>query len=89
MRAVGEPAEPDLRALQVGQDGQRLAADLRGGPQPVVDDLVVGVVAVQKFIRATFIPASSRAAMPSSDEVAGPMVQTIFARRVMAVPYRL
>ena len=24
--AVGEPAEPDLGALQVGQDGQRLAA---------------------------------------------------------------
>src|SRR6476619_5084184 len=37
-----------------------------------------------KFIRATFIPASRRAAMPSSEEVAGPMVQTIFARRVIA-----
>src|SRR6478752_2437305 len=36
-----------------------------------------------KFIRATFIPASSRASMRSSDAVAGPMVQTIFARRVM------
>src|SRR6478736_1445973 len=37
-----------------------------------------------KFIRATFIPASRRAAMPFSEEVAGPMVQTIFARRVIA-----
>ena len=46
VRPVAEPAEPDLRALQVGQDGQRLVRGLRGGPQPVVDHLVVGVVAV-------------------------------------------
>src|SRR5690242_10383026 len=34
-----------------------------------------------KFIRATFIPAFSRAVICSSEEVAGPRVQTILARR--------
>ena len=37
-----------FRALQVGHDGQRLAGRVGRVPQPVVDDLVVGVVAVRE-----------------------------------------
>src|SRR5664279_3336961 len=48
VRPVLEPAEPDLRPLQVGQDGQRLVRGPRGLPQPVVDRLMVGVVAVRE-----------------------------------------
>ena len=46
VRSVAEPAEPDLRALQVGEDGQRLVGGLGGGPEPLVDHFMVGVVAV-------------------------------------------
>ena len=36
----------------------------------------------RKSIRATFMPASRRTVMASSEDVAGPRLQTISARRV-------
>src|SRR4029079_362661 len=41
-----------------------------------------------KVARAPSMPASTSAATRSSDAVAGPNVQTIFARRLIARPYR-
>ena len=45
-RAVGERAEPDLRALQVGQDGDGPAGAVGGLPDPLVGGRVVLVGAV-------------------------------------------
>jgi hypothetical protein len=44
--AAGEPAEPDLRSLQVGQDAHGVAFGVRGLAHHVVDALVVVPVAV-------------------------------------------
>ena len=44
--AGSEPAEPDLRALQIGEDADRPAGDVGCGAHAVVGRLVVGVVAV-------------------------------------------
>ena len=43
---VGEPAESDLGALQVGEDADGVPGDVGGGADPLVVGLVVGVVAV-------------------------------------------
>ena len=43
---VGEPAQPDLGALQVGEDAHGAAGDVRGRPDPLVIGFVIGVVAV-------------------------------------------
>ena len=45
-RAVGERAEPDLGALQVGQDGDGVAGAVGGLPDQLVGGRVVGVRAV-------------------------------------------
>jgi len=41
-RAVGERAEPDLRALQVGEHADRAADLVRGPPDQLVHPLVLG-----------------------------------------------
>ena len=43
---VGEPAESDLGALQVGEDADGVSGHVGGGADPLVVGLVVGVVAV-------------------------------------------
>src|SRR5690606_8154046 len=45
-RAVGEAADADLGALEVREDADAASGGLGGGPDPVVDLLVDGVVAV-------------------------------------------
>ena len=45
-RAVGEPAEADLGALQVGEDADGASGHVGGGAYPLVVGLVIGVVAV-------------------------------------------
>ena len=45
-RAVGEPAEPDLGALQVGEDADGAPGHVGCGADPLVVGLVIGVVAV-------------------------------------------
>ena len=82
-RAVGEPAEPDLRALQVGEDADG-AADLVGGlPHQPVGALVVRVLAVAEVEPGDVHPGLDEGGDPLREPVAGPRVQTIFARRDM------
>ena len=83
-RAVGERPEPDLRALQVGEYGHRVAAAVRRPPDPWYAVAWLAWAPWLKFSRATSIPASTRAAIAPADLVAGPRVQTILARRDMA-----
>ena len=44
--AVGEPAEPDLGALQVGEDADGAPGHIGGRPDALVGGLVIGVFAV-------------------------------------------
>ena len=84
-RAVGERAEPDLGALQVGQDGDGVAGACPRPPAPAGRRWRGAACAPWlKFSRATSIPASTRAVICSRELVAGPRVQTILARRDMA-----
>ena len=46
-------------------------------------------VPCEKFKRATFMPAAIRAAILSSELLAGPMVQTILVRRKLASKFHL
>ena len=45
-RAILEPAEADLGALQVGQDADGVSGQVGGGAYALVTGLVIGVVAV-------------------------------------------
>ena len=62
--AVGEPADADLRALQVDEDGDGAAVALGGPADVVVPHLVLGVVAVAE-VQPGDVHARPRPARPS------------------------
>ena len=81
MGPVGEPPEPDLRTLQVGQHADGAAGGIGGGAHPFVGGFVVGVVAVAEIQSGDVhsgLDQRPDSAHPSA--VAGPSVQTIFPR---------
>ena len=81
-RAVGETAEPDLRALQVGEHGDVAAGRLAAARTSWKRRPWSACTPWLKFSRATSMPASTSARHRSGVSVAGPSVHTIFARRV-------
>ena len=74
-------ADPELRALEVGDHRER-AADLPGlRAREPARAACSSWVPCEKFRRAASIPASARASTVSADEETGPSVATIFVRR--------
>lgn len=80
--AFGEVAEADLRALKVGEEADAAAGFVGGLADVVVPLLVFGVAAVAEVEAGYVHSASTRALIWSYEWVAGPRVQTIFARRM-------
>ena len=74
-------AEPDLRALEVGEDADAGPLSSEASPHELVVALVVRVAAVAMFSRATSIPASTSSRISPAAPTAGPRVQTILAPR--------
>ena len=83
-RTVGEAAEPDLRALQVGQDGH-VAAGRFGRLANLAEPLaVIGMLTVAEVQPGHVHARIDERPGPLRRSVDGPSVQTIFARRVTA-----
>ena len=78
--AVGEPPEPDLRPLQVGKDADGSSGHVRGGADPLVVSLVIGVVAMAEVQSRDVHSGLDQGPDGLVSSVAGPRVQTIFPR---------
>ena len=82
-RAVGEAAEPDLRALQVGEHADHAAALGGDLAHHAVERGVFGAGAVAEVESRHVHSGVDEFGQRGAVAVAGPSVQTIFARRFM------